>query len=404
MLTRYRAAFTPPGSLAFSAAGALSRFVIAVYPIAIVLIISARTGDYGYAGVVSGVYVLGAAFGNPLSARLTDRLGQRRVLLPFLLANACAVAVFAALITAKAPLWTMLLPAFAMGFTLMDVGALIRARWSCVWPADAPQRTTAYSVESTIDELIFVVGPLTGTLLALHLKPALALGVTVALMALGRLWLASRTDTEPPSGLHETGRAGSALRQPGMPAVAAFAVCVGGLFGAGEVVMVAFCGQHGERSSSGWVLAAFALGSGVAGICYGAVHWQATLMRRFIIAALAFGALPLLYLAADSVSALAVISGIVGLGTAPTLIAAFGLVDRIVPVAQLTEGLTWVGTGLSVGYGLGAAGVGGIADAHGAHDAFWVAIGCSAAAAMIAGFIAARHGAREVVMTGARPD
>jgi hypothetical protein len=46
--------------------------------------------------------------------------------------------------------------------------------------------------------------------------------------------------------------------------------------------------------------------------------------------------------------------------------------------------LTWIGTGLSVGFGAGAALVGGIADAHGAHVAFWVPVGCALVAASFA--------------------
>jgi predicted MFS family arabinose efflux permease len=55
----------------------------------------------------------------------------------------------------------------------------------------------------------------------------------------------------------------------------------------------------------------------------------------------------------------------------------FGLVQQIVPARSLTEGLSWIGTGLNVGYGAGAAMVGGIADHHGARAAFLVVIGSS---------------------------
>ena len=57
------------------------------------------------------------------------------------------------------------------------------------------------------------------------------------------------------------------------------------------------------------------------------------------------------------------------------MITAFGLIERLVPNASLTEGLAWLITGLSVGYGAGAALVGKIADAHGARTAFLVTLG-----------------------------
>jgi MFS family permease len=167
-------------------------------------------------------------------------------------------------------------------------------------------------------------------------------------------------------------------------------VFMGAVFGSAEVTMVAFCGQHGERASAGWVVASFAGGSAVAGIVYGAIHWRVPVLRRFVISAVAFGFLPFLYFAATSTTTLALCTAVVGLGIAPTLIGGFGLVDSIVPTNALTEGLTWIGTGLSVGFGAGAAVVGGIADAHGARIAFWVPVACALAAACCALALQAR--------------
>jgi len=399
MFARYRAAYTAPGSAAFCAAGFVFRFSMAIYPIALVLIVSGRTGEYGYAGVVGGGYVIGGALGNPLAGMLVDRLGQHRVLPPFLAGHVVMAALLAVLVTAKAPLWTLLPPAVAMGCTLLNVGALVRARWSYVWPGEAPQRSTAYSIESTLDELIFVVGPLVATVLALHTHPLVTLGLAVVLIATGSTWLTGQRATEPPA--RATGEKHEfALRFRGMVSITAVMVFMGAVFGSAEVVMVAFCGQHGERSRAGLVVACFALGSGVAGLFYGARHWRTSLLRRFVVCAVVFAVLPLLYFAAVSPGTLAVCTFFVGLGIAPTLIAGFGLIDRIVPAASLTEGLTWIGTGLSVGYGLGAASVGSIADAHGARVAFWVPVGCALIAGLVALTTAARLAGSQPVAVG----
>ena len=82
MFRTYRAVFRAPGSVAFATAGFVMRMPIAMFPIGLVLIISARIGHYGFAGVLSASYVFGAAPGNPLLARLTDRFGQSRMLCP----------------------------------------------------------------------------------------------------------------------------------------------------------------------------------------------------------------------------------------------------------------------------------------------------------------------------------
>ncbi len=391
MLNRYKAAFAVPGTLEFSAAGFLARITLAIYPIAIVLIISARTGSYGYAGVVSGSYVIGGAVGNPIAAVLVDKLGQHRVLPGFLIAHVLCTAVFGALITVHAPLWTLLPPAVLMGVTMLNIGALVRARWSHIWPGDSPERSTGYSVESTLDEVIFVLGPLVATVLAIHTHPLVTLGLALLVISTGTMWLTALRSTEPPVRPRAAGeRHDFALRYRGMALITGSMVFMGAVFGSAEVTMVAFCGQYGDRASAGWVVASFAAGSAVSALLYGGRHWRSSLLRRFTISAVLFGLMPLLYFATTSIPMLAVVAGVIGLGIAPTLIGAFGLVDQIVPVNSLTEGLTWIGTGLSVGYGLGAAVVGGIADEHGARLAFAVPAGCALASAVFAMLLAAR--------------
>ncbi len=373
MLRTYRAVFRAPGAAAFCAAGFVMRMPIAIFPIGIVLIISARTGHYGFAGVLSATYVLGAVPGNPLLARLIDRYGQRRMLLPASAVTLAAVVVLAVLLEDDAPDAALAVPTFIAGFSYLSVGSLVRARWSLVL-AGRPELGTAYSLESVLDEVIFVFGPLIATLIATHADPIIVLYVCCVLIGVGALWLSTQRGTEPmprPAGgpPHP-----SALRHRGVVLLSVGAAGMGALFASAEVTMVAFCGQHGQRGLSGLVLALFAAGSGTAGLVYGARTWRASVLARYRLQAVIFAVLPILFLAATDVVVLAVCAFVVGLATAPTLITAFGLVEQLVPGTSLTEGLAWVLTGLNIGYGAGAALVGGIADAHGARVAFLVAI------------------------------
>ncbi len=373
MLRTYRAVFLAPGAAAFCAAGFVMRMPIAIFPIGIVLIISARTGHYGFAGVLSATYVLGAVPGNPLLARLIDRYGQRRMLLPASAVTLAAVVVLAVLLEDDAPDAALAVPTFIAGFSYLSVGSMVRARWSLVL-AGRPELGTAYSLESVLDEVIFVFGPLIATLIATHADPIIVLYVCCVLIGVGALWLSTQRGTEPmprPAGgpPHP-----SALRHRGVVLLSVGAAGMGALFASAEVTMVAFCGQHDQRGLSGLVLALFAAGSGTAGLVYGARTWRASVLARYRLQAVIFAVLPILFLAATDVVVLAVCAFVVGLATAPTLITAFGLVEQLVPGTSLTEGLAWVLTGLNIGYGAGAALVGGIADAHGARVAFLVAI------------------------------
>lgn len=404
MLRNYKAVFREPGTAKFCIAALVMRFPMAMYPIGLVLMISQRTGHYGFAGVLSASYVIGGAPGNPLLARWADRFGQSRVLLPACALHALSIVAVAVLLESKAPMWTLVAPTFIMGFSFMSVPSLVRARWSYVLEGHA-ELTTAYSLESTLDEVVFVVGPLAATLIATQIDAVGVLVLGVVLVSVGGVWLASLTTTEPPAHLPGADRQPSAIRSPGMPLLLLAACGMGGIFAGAEVSMIAFCGQHMHRSASGIVLACFAFGSGVSGFLYGARTWRSELLSRFRLNAALFGLLPVLFLAAVNVPVLAVIAFVVGAGIAPTLITAFGLVERLVPSGALTEGMAWLTTGLNVGYGAAAAGVGKLADVEGARTAFSVAIGAGALMAICAFVLAwrlpRREPASEPVVVGA---
>jgi MFS family permease len=383
VLDTYRAVFRVPGSAAFCAAGFVMRLPYAIYPVGLVLIVSAQTGRYTFAGALAGIYVAANGVGNPVLARLVDRLGQHRVLLPATAAHVLGLLALGVLIKTDSPLWTYIPPTMLAGFAFLAVGSLTRTRWSFVL-AGRPELSTAYSVESTIDEVVFTLGPLIATVLATQADPVLVLVVGGAFVATGALLLRPQRATEPPA--HEAGapRGASALLARGMVLLTLTAVAMGAIFASAEVTMVAFAGQHGDRVASGILLACFAAGSGVAGFGYGARHWSGTVLVRFRMQALIFGALPLLFLIAPNVPVLAVCAFVVGLGIAPTLITAFGLIEQLVASSALAEGLAWLTTGLSIGYGAGSSLVGPIADAHGARLAFTVTVGAGLAMAALA--------------------
>jgi MFS family permease len=73
-----------------------------------------------------------------------------------------------------------------------------------------------------------------------------------------------------------------------------------------------------------------------------------------------------------------------GVAIAPTLIAGFTLVQKLVPSEALTEGLNWTITALGVGAAVGAWTAGLIADNAGGKIAFLVAVAAGSTAVIMA--------------------
>lgn len=382
MLGRYRSVLRMPGAAAFCAASFVARMPLAMYALGIVLAISARDGKYGFAGVLSACYVFGNAVGIPILSICVDRYGQRQLLLPVGAVHLLSGVAFAIMLKTGTPDWSLVVPAVLFGAAYLPFGSLVRARWSNLLDG-RPELSTALSIESVLDEVIFVIGPLIATVLATQADPVLVICLGIVLVSSGSWRLSELRATEPPVHPREDAGHVSALRSPGMVTLTLASVGMGAVFASAEVAMVAYCGQHHHRSWSGFVLAAIAVASGASGLVYGAVEWRTSVLRRFRLQAMVFAVLPVVLFAATNVPVLALCAFVFGLGVAPALITCFSLIQQIVPARALTEGLSWIGTGLNVGYGAGAALVGGIADAHGARTAFLVVVGSAASVGVL---------------------
>ncbi|KQT02022.1 MFS transporter [Cellulomonas sp. Leaf395] len=390
MLQPYRDVLTRPGALAFSGAGVLARLPMSMVGIGIVLMISSLYGSYGLAGRVSAVYVIAQAICSPQLARLVDRHGQRRIMRPAVAIAAVGLVGLVGAATLEAHEVWLYVAAVVTGAGIGSFGSLVRARWARVLGAEPHRMHTAYSLESALDELVFIVGPVLATLLATGVAPAAGLVVPLVAMLVGGYWFLSQRRTEPPPAPVGSPRPkGSVLRKPGMVVLALVFVAMGSIFGATDVSTVAFAEESGSKGAAGIILAIFALGSLISGLLYGTRTWKRPLYLRFATGMVALAVGVCFFFLVESLAALAAVMFVAGFAIAPTLINGNGLVQELVPRERLTEGLTWVGTSLGVGVSVGSSVAGAQIDANGSHAGFLVVV-ISAGAAVIATLAALR--------------
>lgn len=379
MLQPYRGVLTRPGTLAFSAAALVARLPISMIGIGIVLAVSSLYGSYGLAGRVSAVYLVAQAVCAPLLGRWVDRRGQARAMRPTLVVFAASLVALVLAARAHAPALVLDVAAAFTGATLVPFGSLVRARWSHALGDDAHAMHTAYSLESALDEVVFVIGPVAATLLATSVSPTAGLVVPLFAAVAGGVWFLAQRATEPPAAEPGAPRVrGSVMRNPGMIVLAVVFVAMGAIFGATDVSTVAFADEAGHKGLAGPLLAVFAAGSLVAGLAYGSRQWHRPLHQRFAVgmAGLAVGSS--LLVLAQTMWMLVPIMFVAGLTIAPTLINGNGLVQQLVPAERLTEGLTWVTTALGVGVSVGSSIAGQRIDADGAHGGYLVVVAAAA--------------------------
>lgn len=177
---------------------------------------------------------------------------------------------------------------------------------------------------------------------------------------------------------------GSAIRQRPVQIITLALIFVGAIFATAEVSVVAITKELGQPNAASLVIGVYALGSFLVGLTLGALNLRIPLQRQLLIAVaiLALTSLPLL-VAGSSVTLLATAVFVSGIAISPTFITAFGLIERRVPESVLTEGVTWVMTGIGIGMALGAFVSGWVVDAYGPQSGFWVSAAAGAATVLI---------------------
>lgn len=386
----YRELLALPGAARFTGAGFLARLPISIVGLGTVVLVEAERDSYAAAGLVSGTGGVVSALAGPRLGRLADRHGQARVLLPATAVQVLSLLALVVLTLAGAPVCSLALTSAVGGAAAVQIGSLVRARWSWLLSGTpgtpgTPRLHTAYALESILDEVIFIVGPIAVTVAATWLHPAAGLLLAGAAALAGGLALAAQRASEPAWGPGPAEWGSGLLRVPGLVLLTATFTVAGGVFGSAEVATVAFAEEHGSPGAAGLVLALWALGSAVSGLAYGAVRWRGALPRRFLLTVvlLAAGTLPLTLV--GSLGALAAVMLLVGVTISPVMVAGNALVERVVPASRLTEGLSWVTSGLGLGYAALTTLSGPVIDAHGASRAYLLTLACGVLSVAVTG-------------------
>lgn len=386
MATLYRHLFTEPGTGNFVTAGLLARIPLPMAGIGIITLLSQQRGGYALAGAVSATFVLTYALLSPQISRYVDRYGQRRVL-----PAATAISITGLFILMAGSHWNvtdalLFLGALLAGF-MPSMSAMVRARWTALYRGQ-PRLQTAYSLETVLDELTFIVGPPLSIGLSVTLFPQAGLLLAALLLFVGVFALVLQRRTEPPlvAASSAISRSGSVIRMTSVQLLTLLMVAMGVIVGTVDIVSVAFAEQLGRPAAASLVLSAYAAGSCVSGLLYGSLRLKTPLHRLLWLGGLATAATTLPLILVTNLTALAMALLMAGLFFAPTMIVAMSLVERQVSENQLTEGMTWLLAGLNVGVALGAVIAGQVVDNAGARAGSYVAL-CAGAGVVLMAFL-----------------
>jgi MFS family permease len=383
---RYARILRTPHVMPLMAAAIVARLPIGIDSLAIVLFLRERTGSYAAAGLVSAAFALGGGAGAPLSGRLVDRFGQRRVLVPLALVHAAGLALLVVLALVGAPVALLVPEAVLAGVAIPPISATIRPLWRSMLGDDPELLPAAYALDSVIIEFVFVTGPLLTAVATALVSPVAAIALAVVLVVAGTLAFTASPPSrdwapDPDAGGH--GWLG-ALRSPGLQTLVLVTLPLGFCFGAMEVTLPAFSEDMASRAWAGVLLAVWSLGSAAGGIAYGTRAGTVPLGRMYVRLA---AVLPLTFLplaAAPSVWAMPPLCLIAGVVIAPVLASSNQLVGDVAPAGAVTEAYTWPVTALVIGIAVGNAAAGVLVEAADWRVSFLVGAACAAIGSALA--------------------
>ncbi|RLP86347.1 MULTISPECIES: MFS transporter [unclassified Micromonospora] len=352
-LRQYLGVWRIPGAPMLLVTGIIGRLGIGMTPLALLLVVEQVTGRYSLAAVAGGIYAVAGAALSPVAGRIADRVGPSPVLLVTAVAHPLAlIGLLLASRSGDDALAAIYLAAGVAGATYPPLTAAIRGAWNDLTGPGSDRfhlRNTALAAETSLFEIVFVLGPLlvAGFVLFADAAAALIGAAVVTLVgttavALGRVMRGWR----PHSREHHARGLGP-LRVGGFPALLVCVASLGIAFGAAGVIVPAYAGNYtadDPESLAGILLAVWGIGSAIGGFWFGVRRPSPNMTRQFAMLLAALAGTFVVFAVMPTPLALGVALVVGGATIAPALTLENTLVGRIAPASMLNEAYTWVVT------------------------------------------------------------
>src|SRR6478735_4062520 len=381
---------------------------------------------YAAAGAAAAVMTIGIAVGAPWRGRRVDTVGLRRALIPSVVSETVIWSIVPHVS------YQLLLPlVFVGGLLTLPIFSVVRQSLGIL--ATGEQRRTAFALDAISTELVFMIGPAAGAIVATAGFSVLGLGIVgiaTSLSGLFLMWMnpptrSVATDAEPEAafeadqqqgaeaavvaaapahlqeaaaelaplaaaehrrqdrlGLRHKVRHNFAWFTAAVAAVFAVAAGAGMVLSGTDVGIVAALQTGGHESEIGIVFLFWCAASVVGGVLYGAMHRAISP----ILLLLGMSALTIPMAFATDVWTLSLLALLPGLLCAPVLSAASEKVAELVDESRRGEAMGWYGSSLTGGVALGAPLAGLFIDLIGPSAGF-VSVGLAGVALCLVGLV-----------------
>ncbi|MBB5954974.1 MFS family permease [Saccharothrix tamanrassetensis] len=355
MLRPYRELAAIPGLPALLLWSLLGRVHLPGTPLATSFLIAGWTGSYAAAGLVGGAFSLGLGVASPLRGRSADRSPASRLLLVTTLGYALAIGVAGLLPALLSPSWWPLsvLAAALAGMSMPPVTQLSRASFPRL--AHGPARQAVFTVEASMQEVTYVLGPALIAVVVAVVNPQIALWTCGALAVLGSFgfraaMLRAGLDEPVPHERKPGGR--TLLADRSMVFALVTALCIVASLLTVDMVIIAWARDLGSPVMAGVLTAVWGVGSVLGGLIAGGLSGRVRFTRRMVLLALGVVALvPVLppVMEPSSVWLIGLVLCVGGMAIAPAIAANNERISDLAPDGRKAEAFGWMGAFTTAG-------------------------------------------------------
>ncbi len=346
-----------------------ARAPYAMIPLGTMTAVTASTGSVATGGLATAFVSIALAIASPLIGRWADHQGQRFVLSLLTPINALALGllVYTSASGIDGPL--LWLCCILAGATSLPIGSFTRTRWVTM-VSNQRELNTALSYESTVDEMVFVLGPALVGIAASAAVPVaplvlaatlvLAAGIPFAMMAPGKL-NAVEEESERPGIIR--------VLWAVAPAIGVM-FCIGMFFGSVQTGTTERALALGSASTAGLVYAVMGIGSAFIALMAVAIPDSVRISTRVILGGLGM-TLFIMTTTAGSHSLLLTAGALLltGLFVGPTMVTAFGITEKLAPRGGTGVAMTSMQSAITIGISIGSS-VGGTLAVNGAENSY----------------------------------
>ena len=352
----------------------LARFAFGMSTIAFAVHLQHIFNNYTVAGLAIGATTVGQALSGPILGRALAKLGIRPVVL-----MGTVVAPICFLLIGFAPISEgfAIIVSLVLGLAMPPIQPAARAVYPTLVKSES-QRSTLFSVDAILQEIIWILGPVLATVLIATTNTIVPIVAMAVIQLVGGSWFALLPQVHGAPIPRSTKRMGSVLRSRMVRVMIIVNLLFVASFSALEIGTIAAVGQ----AEAGFVICMLSIGSVVGGLAWGH-RARSPRALTYQLGIVLLGDLLIFFNATEAIW-LGVCLFISGIGVALAFATIGMIISKTVKLDDTTEAYGWINSGQSIGYGAGAAVAGIVVDKLTSTTSFALATGLDFLALLVA--------------------